>query len=921
MSETRVLPHLGYRLTAPEERTVARLAEHFRSEFPDMQPGDAFVRLQCRGLRAAPTLHIDDASAIAGMEYFPENVYLQDRARLRADDGDVVASCTQPDPVFERYCAERLALGQPEWLRVRPAGSPLRLAAACWTDRQVRDRLVDLVKRGKLARIHPYMGSFHVWALAQLLSKAAGRRVTVLAPPPGLARRVNDKTWFAGVVRRMLGEEYIPESYQVYNYVTLARVIQRYLLGSPHVVIKLPDSAGGKGNLLLETLEFADLSVGATRARLREALRDLHWSGNSRLLVSTWEEPVLCSPSAQLWLPPVNAGEEVAIEGLFSQVISGGRGDFLGSAPSHFPDRVEREMTRSCMLLGRLFQRLGYVGRCSFDMLLTGNALEDCQLKFIECNGRWGGTSGPMSLMNRWFADWAARPYATSVCELPGLDGLRFEDLQEAFADVLFDAGSQSGWLVFMDAAGLRNARINLLALGEDVAQARDRASHEVPEKLAQLIATRDASALAVERVERREPTVSRPAEAPPRGGARPGQEGRRSGSPDPQLADHLRDLRRWFHRHPELSFKERETAARIIAELDGLGLRHDYAGVGHAVIGHIDGRDRALPAIALRADMDALPGEETTGAAYTSQNPGVMHACGHCAHMAIVLGAARLLAAEPPPGPVRLVFQPAEESGGGARVAIADGALENVSAIFGGHVTHEYETGRIMVRDGPVTAQSDGFTIKVSGKGGHGARPHEAIDAVVIGGFLIIALQTLVSRETNPLHPSVITVGSIQAGSAGNVIAENAVLSGTIRTCLQDVREHLHHGMRRMVSAAAELHNARIDIEIREGYPPVHNEPACTAIARQAAADVVGSAAVVAAEHPSMGSEDFSFYLQERPGCFVRFGARRSDWEPIPLHSPAFDIDEAALAIGARYFDRLVRRAHEQLHTLRSAA
>ena len=369
--------------------------------------------------------------------------------------------------------------------------------------------------------------------------------------------------------------------------------------------------------------------------------------------------------------------------------------------------------------------------------------------------------------------------------------------------------------------------------------------------------------------------------------------------------------LRRWFHRHPELAFQESETAERIMVELKRIGIPFDYAGVGHAVIGFLPGLDPSRQAIALRAEMDALPGDETTAAPYSSMYPGRMHACGHGAHMAMVIGAASLLMADPPPGPVRLVFQPAEESGGGSRVAIEDGAVEQVAAIFAGHVTHEFETGRIMVRDGSVTAQSDRFRIRVRGKGGHGARPHEAIDAVVISGFLITAMQTLVSREVNPLHPSVVTVGKIEAGSAANVIAEEALLEGSIRTSREDVRRHIHNGLRRMVGATAELHNAEIEIRIDEGYPPVVNDPDMTAVARQAAVDLVGQSEVVAAEFPSMGSEDFSYYLDHVPGCFVRFGARDPSWEAVPLHSPAFDIDERALSIGARFFDRIVRLAH----------
>ncbi len=381
---------------------------------------------------------------------------------------------------------------------------------------------------------------------------------------------------------------------------------------------------------------------------------------------------------------------------------------------------------------------------------------------------------------------------------------------------------------------------------------------------------------------------------------------------------ERLMVLRRWFHQHPELSFQEAGTAKRIMAELDRLDIRYDYAGVGHAVIGYIEGLDETAPAVALRADMDALPGFETTGAAYTSERPGVVHACGHCAHMAMLIGCAELLVANPPPAPVRLIFQPAEEKGGGARVAMRDGALDGVAVIYACHVTHEYETGKIMVRDGAVTAQSDGFTIRVRGKGGHGARPHETVDAVVVSGFLITALQTLVSREANPMHPSVVTIGSVHSGSAANVIAEEAELRGSVRSTRPEARAHMHSGIRRMVGAAAELHDCKIDIDIADGYPPVINDPLGTQIARQAAAETVGADGVVEAEFPSMGSEDFAYYLEKVAGCFVRIGARGPGKEAIPLHSPGFDIDERALGIGAKYFDRVARLSYRHLAEFR---
>ncbi len=370
-------------------------------------------------------------------------------------------------------------------------------------------------------------------------------------------------------------------------------------------------------------------------------------------------------------------------------------------------------------------------------------------------------------------------------------------------------------------------------------------------------------------------------------------------------------ELRRAFHREPELAFEEVETARKIMAELDRLGVPYHYQGKGGGVIGVIEGTGGAdAPTVALRADMDALPGNEATGLPFASRIPGRMHACGHDAHMTMVLGAAALLRQAPPPGRVLLVFQPAEEKGGGARIILESGVLEGVRAIFGGHVTHHHRVGEIMIGDGVITAQSDSFTIRIRGRGGHSARPHEAIDAVVIAGSFITTVQTLVSREVDPLHPSVITIGRVQAGSAPNVIAAEAVLEGTIRTTQPEARRRLHAGLDRMARALGELHRAEIDLEIRPGYPPVVNSPEETEVARRAAVAVVGERGLVPMEHPSMGSEDFAFYLEKIPGCYVRFGARRREDEYIPLHSPVFDINEEVLKVGAAWFARVAWEA-----------
>ncbi len=367
--------------------------------------------------------------------------------------------------------------------------------------------------------------------------------------------------------------------------------------------------------------------------------------------------------------------------------------------------------------------------------------------------------------------------------------------------------------------------------------------------------------------------------------------------------------LRRQFHEHPELAYEEVETARTIMAELERLGIPYDYGGVGSGVVGRVNGHG-AGPTVVLRAEMDALACTERTGLPFASAVPDRMHACGHDAHMAMLLGGAALLKASPPPGTVLLVFQPAEEAGNGATTMVRSRLLDGADAIFACHVTHHYPLGHIMVSEGTITAQANRFTIRVRGRAGHGARPHEAVDAVVVTSLLVTAIQTLVSREANPLHPSVITVGSVRAGSAHNVIAEDAVLEGTVRTTRPEAQLQIMEGLRRMVSAVADLHNAEVTIDFTEQCPPVVNAVRQTAIARRAAGHVVGDESVVEQEYPSMGAEDFSFYLEEIPGCYVRLGMRGPNEEYVPLHSPLFTVDERVLPIGAAFLDRVAREA-----------
>lgn len=380
-----------------------------------------------------------------------------------------------------------------------------------------------------------------------------------------------------------------------------------------------------------------------------------------------------------------------------------------------------------------------------------------------------------------------------------------------------------------------------------------------------------------------------------------------------PELFQLLVDLRRDLHRHPELSGAEHRSAAQVVEVLRRLGLdpRPGVGGAGVTV--EIPGSGGG-PRVALRADLDALPVTEETGLEYASEVPGVMHACGHDAHTAMVVGAAALLREDPPPGPVRLLFQPAEESGTGALAMIEAGALEGVAMVFGGHVDAGYQVGELAVAEGPVNASADGFRIEVTGQGGHGARPHQGVDAVVVGSLLVAALQTVVAREVDPSQPAVLTVGSFHAGTAGNVLAGRATLRGTLRAHDPAVRAQLREALRRVAAGVASQQRAQIEVVLEQGSPPVVNPPGPTALARAAAAAVVGADRVLPLRAVNMGGEDFGFLAARLPACYVRIGCRVPEAPAHPAHSGAFLVDERALAVGAAWFAAVARHAGRAL-------
>jgi len=379
---------------------------------------------------------------------------------------------------------------------------------------------------------------------------------------------------------------------------------------------------------------------------------------------------------------------------------------------------------------------------------------------------------------------------------------------------------------------------------------------------------------------------------------------------------ERLVTLRRTLHRHPELSNAEYETSARLIAQLEALGVQDVRRVAATGIVARIPGRDRAAPTIAIRGDIDALPITEATGLPFASAVPGVMHACGHDVHATWAIGAAIDLLREPALGDVLIVLQPAEEIGSGATAILNSGALEGVAAIFGGHVDRRFVVGEVIAEAGPLAASADSFTIELRGEGAHGARPHESADPIVAAAAVITALQTVVARRIDPARPAVCTVGSVHAGIASNVIPETATLTGTLRAMDTPTRERLVAEVTRIATAVALAHGVTATVNVSHGTPPIVNPTRAAAWARQAAMSVLGEDAVVPFGITNMGGEDFAFYLERMPGCFLRFGARTAAEEPIAAHSPRFDVAEGAIFVGAAVLAACARVAALELAT-----
>ncbi len=378
-------------------------------------------------------------------------------------------------------------------------------------------------------------------------------------------------------------------------------------------------------------------------------------------------------------------------------------------------------------------------------------------------------------------------------------------------------------------------------------------------------------------------------------------------------LQSQLVGWRRRLHQRPELGFQEKLTADFVSQKLQAWGIEHQTGIAKTGIVGTIKS-DRPGPVLAIRADMDALPIQEENNVPYRSQHDGVMHACGHDGHTAIALGTAYYLSGHRQDfsGTVKMIFQPAEEGPGGAKPMIEEGALKNpdVDAIIGLHLWNNLPLGTVGVRSGALMGAVECFRAQILGRGGHGAMPDQTIDSVVVSAQIVNALQTIVARNVNPLESAVVTIGELHAGTAMNVIADTARMSGTVRYFNPALENYIGKRIEEIIAGVCQSHGANYELDYWRLYPPVINDVQIAELVRSVASEVVETPAGIMPTCQTMGGEDMSFFLQEVPGCYFFLGSANPEKDlAYPHHHPRFDFDETALAMGVEMFIRCVEK------------
>lgn len=482
-----IVPQTPVAIDPDRTHEIAALADRIRRRQPgidDVRPYGYAVRAGC-GTGASLFLHDTAGIQEVGL---PKPSGLEYRPLPLAGTGDFLAVCDEWNPAFAAYCRDTLGLGDVEVLRARRSHSRASLATLCRRDPDVVYRLAAAARaRGGLT-LHPYISSPAVWQLAAAITRdAGGAPVHVAAPPPRVARSVNDKLWFALRVAELLGPDALPPSCAARDADSLLRGIERLAPQCDQIVLKLPSSAGSRGNTILDCARLRGRPRDALLAELADLFRRLGWRRPFPLLVSVWETPVAMSPSAQLWVPEIDDGPPV-VEGVFEQDIGGDAGRFTGAAPAQLAPETVHRIAHEATLLASLFQRLGYFGRCSFDAILVGDDPDRAALHWVECNGRWGGTSTPMTTVNRLTGDWARAPFA--IVHPDWEFRLGFEEVLDRVGDRIFRPGDARGVVFISPGNPAAGTGIEFVVIDRDVWTARREAA-----RVSELLRAADAGA------------------------------------------------------------------------------------------------------------------------------------------------------------------------------------------------------------------------------------------------------------------------------------------------------------------------------------------------------------------------------------------------------------------------------------------
>lgn len=469
-----IVPQMRVELDATMHRRLEKLAKRLLAGEPTLNRIDMFGRGVRSGLSEAPALFFEDHSEIPLFKEASDTP-LEYRSFLLGGEDDIFVVGGRRRPEFESYCHELLGLGANTVEKPRPVPEArlLPLSLRCVRDAALLDRLCQTARRQGKLNIVPYIGTGNAWRLAAAIASQSGAEVSVAAPPPRLTRRVNDKLWFLERVREVLDSGASPLTYSVFGPAALAARVRSLASRFGRVAVKVPDSAGSLGNVMLRSETITGRSLKHIRQTILDVLIERGWRNTYPLMVGVWDYPVIASPSVNIWIPRREEGPPI-IEALFIQTVSGDEGEFIGAEPSDLPKPLEERIIWGAACLAQYFQHLGYVGPCGLDTILIGNSLEDASIHWIECNGRWGGVSIPITVANRLVGDWTRKFIIIVQRAHLTMPPRSLEAVLELLKDYLFRAGDKpEGVVVLAPGRLIDGSGLNLMVIAEDKHKAR----------------------------------------------------------------------------------------------------------------------------------------------------------------------------------------------------------------------------------------------------------------------------------------------------------------------------------------------------------------------------------------------------------------------------------------------------------------